>query len=123
MERLQLRARVYQRDARDFSAEVERFDHRARRRRALARALPLLGGALLSLPIPGWHFIGVPGFVIAAVMLGRRRLAQELRVVSLAGDCPACGEALVFDSPPLERLPATLPCPSCREFLQLEELR
>jgi len=122
MAHMRLSAEVFSRDAREFDAEVEHYDRASRRRRALRIGLPMLGGALLSLPIPGWHLIAVPAFAIGGVLLVRRRLAQVLRVISLAGDCPACGEALKFDAPPLTEFPATLPCPRCGEFLRLAEL-
>lgn len=69
--------------------------------------------------MPGWHLVGVPGFVVAAVWLGARRLREEARVVSLSGPCPACAREQVFPPPAGARLPATLRCPGCGEFVKV----
>ena len=92
-------------------------------RRALWIGLPLLGLALLSLPIPGWHFIGVPGFAIASFVLARRRLAQELEIEEMSGPCPACASAQAYPVPGAAPFPLTLACPGCQEFLKLSLIR
>ncbi len=104
-------------------ASASEYDRRARVRRAALIALPLLGLALVSVPIPGWHLVAVPGFLIAAVVLGRRRLRQALEIDSLAGPCPACRAEQRYEVPAFVELPLTLPCPACGEFLKLSELR
>jgi hypothetical protein len=118
---VELQAEVYGHEPGRLRATLHEFTPALQRRRALRTALPLLLGALVSLPIPGWHFVGVPGFLIAAVMLGRKRLRQRLEVVGVSGACPACGDEVTL--PEFEDLPATTPCPACAEYLQLSELR
>lgn len=83
----------------------------------------MLGGALVSVFIPGWHFVGVPGFLIAAWLRGFRRLRQTRSFESLEGPCPACGDAPGLSLPSGGELPPNLPCQSCGEFLRLAELR
>ena len=92
-------------------------------RRAAAIFFPLFGAALLSIPIPGWHFAGVPGFLIAAFVLGRRRLRQEIAIESIEGPCPACAVAGAYRSADTGSFPMTVPCPSCGEFLKLSTVR
>ncbi len=110
---------AYQREPATLLARTLEYDRRERIRRAAAIFLPLLGAALVSLPIPAWHLIAVPGFLIAAFVLGLRRLRQASTLESLSGPCPACGvEQRFATSGPLE-LPATLRCPGCAEFVKL----
>jgi hypothetical protein len=104
-----------------FEAVAQRFDAAQRRARARRVFFPLLLGALLSVPIPGWHFVGVPGFLVAAILMARRRLRQEILVESVSGRCPACGVEQTLEAG-LDGLPASLPCPACGEFLQLSAM-
>lgn len=99
------------------------FTPAQRRARARRVFFLLLLGALASLPVPGWHFVGVPGFLVAAVVQSRRRRRQELQIHSLRGRCPACGEEQEIAQAGFDALPASLPCPGCGEFLKLDALR
>lgn len=123
MTQVPLRAESYGREPTALVARVTDYDRAARARRAAAIFFPLLGAAILSVPIPGWHFAAVPGFALAALVLGARRLRQAQRVESVEGPCPACGKAERFGVPERSRFPLTLRCPGCGEFLQLRELR
>ena len=123
MQELRLAARSHGREPSSLRARVTRYDRPARVRRAAAVFFPLLAAALVSIPIPGWHLAGVPGFLIAAFVLGRRRLRQELAIESIEGPCPAC--AADREYPPAERsaFPMTVRCPACGEFLKLSAVR
>jgi hypothetical protein len=122
MERsLELRAEVFGQEPAVANARVVDLDRKHRLGRALRIALLMLIGALLSLPIPVWHLIGVPGFVIAAVVLGARRLRQDRVVESVSGPCPACHESVDYAVPDNARFPETFPCPRCSEFVRLQE--
>lgn len=120
---MELRAEVYEHEPASFEALAQHFDPAQRRARAWRAFLPLLGGALLSLPIPGWHFVGVPGFLIAAFVIARRRRRQEFLIESLSGRCPACAAEVTLTPSRLDALPTSLPCPGCGEYLQLSALR
>ena len=122
MERsLELRAEVFGQEPAVASARVIDLDRKRRVGRALRIALLMLMGALVSLPIPVWHLIGVPGFLIAAVILGARRLRQDRFVESVSGPCPACHESVDYPVPDGARFPDTFPCPRCSEFVRLQE--
>jgi hypothetical protein len=118
---LELKAEVFGHEPTLASARVVELGRKRRVVRALRIALLLLGGALLSLPIPVWHLVGVPGFVIGAVVLGARRLRQTRLVESVSGPCPACHESVEYAVPDSVRFPEAFPCPVCREFVKLGE--
>jgi hypothetical protein len=86
-------------------ARVQRYPHSARVRRA------------------GWHFAGVPGFLVASFVLARRRLLQELEFESVSGPCPSCRADQEHPVPGAASFPLVLPCPGCGEFLKLSQLR
>ena len=104
-------------------ARVQRYPHSARVRRAAAIGVPLFLLALLSVPIPGWHFAAVPGFLVASFVLARRRLLQEFEFESVSGPCPSCGADQEHPVPGAASFQLVLPCPGCGEFLKLSQLR
>ena len=118
-----LEAETYQRPAARLVAQVSVYGPRDRWRRALSTALPLLGGALVTLPIPPLHFFSVPAFLVAAVVVFQRRLREERVFESARGPCPACSKLLDLRPPSGKLPPYLLPCPGCGEFLKLSELR
>jgi hypothetical protein len=119
---VQLSAETYQRPATQLVAQVSVYGPSERWRRAVTGALPLLGGALVTLPIPPLHFFSVPAFLVFAVVVFRRRLGEERVFESLRGPCPACSKLLDL-KPPSGKPPYLLPCAGCGEFLKLSELR
>jgi hypothetical protein len=118
---LELRAEVFGQEPAVASARVVDLDRRHRAGRAARIVLLMLLGALLSAPIPVWHLVGVPAFLIAAVVLGIRRLRQDRFVESVSGTCPACREPVDYSVPDGARFPETFPCPRCNEFVRLQE--
>ena len=119
---MEVRAEVYGHEPVSFRAQAQHFSPAERRARARRAFLPLLLGALLSLPIPGWHLVAVPGFLVAAFLIARKRRRQELHIESLSGRCPACGEGQMLTPSGLDELPTSLPCPGCGEYLQISAL-
>ncbi len=118
---IRLTATVFGREPATYRAQVIEFDRRARARRAARISGLLLLGALVSLPIPAWHLAAVPGFSIAAIVLGARRLRQSRLVVSVAGRCPSCAASPDLPVPDSVRFPLTTPCPACGEYITLQE--
>ncbi len=116
-----LRATTYERPPTSLTAQLLEYERSERVRRGAAIFLPLFGAALLSLFVPGWHFIGVPGFLILAIVLGRRRLAEATALEALQGTCPSCAEPQHFAAPAEFDLPITLRCPGCSAFVKLED--
>ncbi len=120
---MEVRSEAYGHEPVSFRAQAQLFSPAERRARARRAFLPLLLGALLSLPIPGWHLVAVPGFLVAAFLIARKRRRQELHIESLSGRCPACGGDHTLTPSGLDELPASLPCPGCGEYLQISALR
>lgn len=115
-----LRASSYGTAPTELRLRAQEFDRPARWRRAARIALPLLGAAAVSLPIPAWHLAAVPGFLIAALWFGVRRLREHARIDSMTGSCPACREPQSFPPPATAEFPTTLRCPGCGEFIKVE---
>ena len=65
-----------------------------------ARALRAVGVCVLlsafSILLPIAHFVLVPGFLIAASVVGVRRLREHASIVGLSGVCPRCLEPRRF---------------------------
>ncbi len=123
MEQLSVQATSFGSEPVRMTAAVTTFDRRARLRRAAGIFGLFLLGALLTLPVPVLHLLAPPAFLIAGFVLAGRRLRQKLAVGEIVGACPACGAPQQLPAPQPPRLPATLPCPGCGEFLKLDELR
>ena len=102
-------------------AEIAEFEQAQRLMRSLKLAGPLFGCALLSLPIPVWHFFAVPAFLVAAAVLGLRRYRQVRSIDALEGPCPACRPNQSYAIAPEARIPVSLRCPACGEFLKFRE--
>jgi len=93
-----------------------------RARRAAAVCVPLLVGALLTVPLPGIHLLTVPGLGFLAIALGRRRLRQRHHIAAVRGPCPACRLPQDLPVAPSSEFPVTIRCPACGEFLKLREV-
>ncbi len=115
-----LRASTYAKPPTSITASLTEYGRSERLRRASGIFLPLFGAALLSLFIPVWHLVGVPGFLIVAFVLARGRLGQATAVDSVEGPCPSCEELQRFVPPSRFELPVTLRCPGCSAFVKLE---
>ncbi len=116
----ELRAESHGAEPSTLRVRTTRFERRERLKRGARIFFPLLGLALVSLPIPAWHLAAVPGFLLAGVVLGVRRLRQRVQVEALEGPCPACGRRQDFAVPARLALPLTLRCPDCGEFVKLQ---
>ncbi len=87
----------------------------ARARRALRTFAILFGLAVVSVPIPPIHWLLVPGFLIASIVMFFVRLATpEL----LRGDvpCPKCHTTFPLESQP-PTWPLDLTCHQCKAQL------
>ena len=73
----------------------------------------------MFIPVIG-HLVGLPGFLIASVVLSVRRLREDVTLESLDGDCPACRSRQRFEAEGRLSLPVTLRCPACSEFLKID---
>ncbi|MCH6561508.1 MAG: hypothetical protein O7B23_05155 [Deltaproteobacteria bacterium] len=115
----ELRAESHGAEPSTVRVRTTRFARRERLKRGARIFFPLFGLALVSLPIPAWHLAAVPGFLLAGIVLGVRRLRQREQVEALEGPCPACGRRQDFAVPARLTLPLTLRCPGCGAFVKL----
>jgi hypothetical protein len=90
----------------------------------IARALAALGlfwaAALGGLFIPVAHFILVPAFLTAGIVMAVRRSREERRLVEVRGHCPRCGVAQVFKAGGRFVKGRSIDCPACHGSSALE---
>lgn len=93
-----VRLHIFGLPRRDGVARVRERDSAERTARALqgAGVCVLIAAAGVFLPIA--HFVLVPGFLIAAPIVGLRRLREAASVVALSGTCPRCDQPRTFDA-------------------------
>ena len=91
-----------------------------------ARLARVLGGlgmfwglALVSVFIPVAHFLLVPTFTVAGIVMAVKRAREDRRLVVLRGTCPRCGA--VHELRPGGRFVAgrRVDCPTCHGDLTL----
>jgi hypothetical protein len=89
----------------------------------LGRALAGLGMcwalALGGLFIPVAHFILVPTFVVAGIIVAVKRAREDRRLVLLRGVCPRCGAAQEFKPGGRFATDRSVDCPKCHGILTL----
>ena len=89
----------------------------------LGRALAGLGMfwalALGGLFIPVAHFILVPTFVVAGVVVAVKRAHEDRRLLLLRGTCPRCGAAQEFKPGGRFATGRSIDCPKCHGILTL----
>lgn len=89
----------------------------------LGRALAGLGTfwalALGGLFIPVAHFILVPTFVVAGVVVAVKRACEDRRLVLLRGACPRCGATQEFKPGGRFATGRSVDCPKCHGTLTL----
>ncbi len=75
--------------------------------------------ALLSMPIIGLHWLLVPGFTIAGVVLGLRRYRTQEASSALNGECAMCGKDFTLALEQNEHAPLWKYCPHCQAALHV----
>lgn len=90
------------------------------------RAMRAVGGMLIFwalaamfLPVPGFHFVAVPGFLVAGVVFGIFRLKERQSLMGTDGVCPRCQVTKKF--PPSGRYAdgGTIHCDQCGSLLTI----
>jgi hypothetical protein len=75
--------------------------------------------ALGGLFIPVAHFILVPTFVVAGIIVAVKRAREDRRLVQLRGACPRCGAAQEFKVGGRFATGRSVDCPKCHGTLTL----
>jgi hypothetical protein len=71
------------------------------------------GLALLGLFIPLAHFILVPAFLTAGLVMAVKRSREERRLLEVRGACPRCGAQQTFKAGGRFVTGRSLDCPAC----------
>ncbi len=74
--------------------------------------------AVASVFVPILHFILVPAFLIAAVVVGVKAYTQKADLQNISGNCPNCGAALLIKRVRIKKVSGEI-CPQCRDFLKI----
>jgi hypothetical protein len=98
---------------------VVRHTPRARAHRALVVLGACWGTAAVTVLVPIAHFVLVPGFFIAGIVMAARRLREPTSVVGVAGVCPRCAAERKFDAGGRLRPAIRVSCPTCHNTLDL----
>jgi len=89
----------------------------------LGRALAGLGMcwalALGGLFIPVAHFILVPTFLVAGIVVAVKRAREDRRLILIRGACPRCGAAQEFKPGGRFTTGRSVDCPKCHGILTL----
>jgi hypothetical protein len=75
--------------------------------------------ALAGLFIPVAHFVLVPSFLTAGVVVGIRRAREDRRLLGVRGACPRCGVAQEFRVGGRFTEGRAFTCPSCHNYLSV----
>jgi ribosomal protein S27AE len=91
--------------------------------RRVVRALGGLGAcwglALGSVAIPVAHFVLVPTFAVAGLVVAVLRAREDRRLVRVTGTCPRCGAAIALAARGRFQVDRVLHCPHCHQVLRL----
>jgi hypothetical protein len=97
---------------------IQTWTSAERWKRSLKASGLCFGFALISILIPGLHFILVPGFLIACPLVGFYMYQQEQMIISGQGPCPECGAVLMV-AKRRPRFPIHDLCTSCQLEVKL----
>jgi len=76
--------------------------------------------ALGGLFIPVAHFVLVPAFLIAGIVMGIKRSHEDRRLLGISGTCPRCGIEQRFHVGGRFFDGRTFECPRCHNHLRVE---
>ena len=103
---------------RDATATVVNQAPRCRLARALTALGTFWGIALVVLFIPVAHFILVPTFVTAGIVMAILRAREDRRLLRVHGACPRCGIEQAFAAGGRLSREVRLDCPHCHNGLR-----
>ena len=74
--------------------------------------------AAVTILVPIAHFVLVPGFFVAGIVLLTMRLREGTTIVGVQGICPYCKEERSFDAQGLMKSQFTVHCPVCKNQIE-----
>lgn len=99
---------------------IATFTEKEQKARAIKSLLIFWAIAVVFALIPIVHLIAVPAFLIAGVVVARRRWGTEKEGRDAEGACPACGKDIKLDLDKNSELPQWHNCPDCMRPLELQ---
>ena len=99
-----------------------RHDPPARMRRAVLTLLACWALAAVTILVPIAHFVLVPGFFVAGIVLLLKRLREGATVVGVQGVCPYCKEERSFSAQGLMKNELHVHCPVCKNQIDASVL-
>ena len=98
-------------------ATVMHFDGAERIARAGKELAIAWGAALVGVFIPVAHFLLVPGFFLAGLIVFAKTVRRRVVVDTICGRCPDCRHEQNFDTSTAWHLPMHLTCANCQRLL------
>jgi len=99
------------------------FTQQEQKIRALKSLMTLWGIAALCVLIPIAHFILVPGFFVAGIIVASRRWKTGEEGIDATGPCPDCNNEICLKLDKNAELPQWKDCPECGDPLELQATR
>ena len=96
------------------------YDPSERTRRSLKRLGLFWLASVASIPIVLAHFVLVPGFFIAGIVMSISVYKLETALDHAQGQCPICNETVTIKLEPKDQLPKWTYCPQCNNSLHLK---
>lgn len=96
------------------------FSQKDRLNRAILSLVYCWLAALLTLPVLILHWITVPGFLIAGVVLFFQQLRSKALVLRASGTCPVHKSEVDIRLNPNQWPPVWVYCPQCNSSLHLQ---
>lgn len=75
--------------------------------------------AVFSVFVPILHFILVPSFLIAAVVVSMRAYNQKADLENVRGKCPNCSTEISIPRVRIRKVSGEI-CPQCRDFIKIK---
>lgn len=88
--------------------------------RGFSGALLLWAIALAAVIVPLLHFVLVPGFLLAGLVVGGLRFWTQHSLVALEGPCPRCRKPGAFAASGRYRTERSVACNGCGNLLELK---
>ncbi|WP_455197992.1 hypothetical protein [Kaarinaea lacus] len=90
--------------------------------RAGIRLAAFWAAALVAVFIPLAHFVLVPAFLIAGIVMAISAYRTDQSLNEATGDCPVCHESVSIPLEANDQLPKWTYCPHCNASLQIQRL-
>lgn len=98
--------------------EIRALSPQERKRNAMRMLGICWAISLCSAPLPPIHWVTVPGFFVAGIVMFFRKLREPEHFMPFTFPCPECGKEVAVP-PQVVQNPLAFVCPHCRYPLKL----